>query len=241
MGPIICRPSASSRRILSICVVSVSIRTSSPFLPVIEDSHSSGLDPDLRYVEAATHIGVDGSKDHGILHQTFMPSGSSANGVTVAQRSAKRIEQRGKRKANDCLSHRFSMCLCSLLFDHLIRSHQHVRRDCQAQLLRFLKIDDEFELHGLLHGEITGLDTLQNLVDVNSSAPKQVVNARAVKHEATSVDIVALRIRCRQAVLGREVCDLCSMRTGEGGSLNEDCASMPFACGLECDLNILGI
>src|SRR5215510_12996290 len=57
-----------------------------PFLPVIEDTNSSGLDPDLRYVEAATHIGVDGSKDNGILHQTFMPSGSSANGVTVAQR-----------------------------------------------------------------------------------------------------------------------------------------------------------
>src|SRR5262249_30316922 len=76
------------KNIVDLRCLCFSIRTSSPFLPVIEDPHSSGLDPDLRYVEAATHIGVDGSKDHGILHQTFMPSGCSANGVTVAQRSA---------------------------------------------------------------------------------------------------------------------------------------------------------
>src|SRR5215813_187400 len=52
------------RRILSICVVSVSIQTSSPFLPAIEDPHSNGLDSCLRYVEAATHIGADGPRPH---------------------------------------------------------------------------------------------------------------------------------------------------------------------------------
>ena len=31
---------------------------------------------------------LDNSRHHRIFHQTFMPSGSSANGVTVAQRSA---------------------------------------------------------------------------------------------------------------------------------------------------------
>src|SRR5262249_30617640 len=46
---------------------------------------------------------------------------------------AKCREQRGKRKANDCLFHRFSTCL--LLFDHLIRSCQHIRRNRQADLL----------------------------------------------------------------------------------------------------------
>ena len=60
-----------------------------------------------------------------------------------------------------CFSHRFLTVLVALLlFDHLIRSHQHVRRNRQADLLRCLEIDDQLKLHRLLHRKIGGLWSL---------------------------------------------------------------------------------
>src|SRR4029453_18963581 len=59
---------------------------------------------------------------------------------------AKRREHSAKSKANDCLSHTFSTCLCSLLFDYLIRPCQHVGWNCQADLLGCFQVDDELEL-----------------------------------------------------------------------------------------------
>ena len=44
-------------------------------------------------------------------------------------------------------------CFHALLrFNHLIRSHQHIRRDRQADLLSGFQIDDELKLHWLLDG-----------------------------------------------------------------------------------------
>jgi hypothetical protein len=36
--------------------------------------------------------------------------------------------------------------------DHLIGPRQHIRRNCQADLLRCLQIDDQLELRRLLYG-----------------------------------------------------------------------------------------
>src|SRR5262249_22268517 len=47
--------------------------------------------------------------------------------------------------------------------NHLIRSRQYIRRNCQADLLGGLEIDHELELHRLLHGEIGGLGSFQDL------------------------------------------------------------------------------
>jgi hypothetical protein len=49
------------------------------------------------------------------------------------------------------------------LCDHLVRPRQHRLRDRQAKCLGGLEIDDEFELSGLLDGEITGLAALVTL------------------------------------------------------------------------------
>src|SRR5262249_43610218 len=52
------------------------------------------------------------------------------------------------------------------LSDHLVRSHQHLRWNRQADLLRGLEIDYEFEFRRLLHREIGRLGTLQDSVDI---------------------------------------------------------------------------
>src|SRR5262245_37679298 len=59
-------------------------------------------------------------------------------------------------------------------FDHPIRSHQHIRRDRQADLLRGFQIDDKLEFLWLLHREVGRLSSFQDLVDVVSSAAEQV-------------------------------------------------------------------
>ena len=62
--------------------------------------------------------------------------------------------------------------------DHLGRSHEYVRRNRQADLLRGLQIDDELKLLRLLDGKIGGLRTFENLVDVGSGAPKKLRDVR---------------------------------------------------------------
>ena len=53
-----------------------------------------------------------------------------------------------------------------MLLNHPIRPLQHIRRDRQADLLRRLQVDDEFELRRLLHRQIGGLRAFEDLVDV---------------------------------------------------------------------------
>ena len=50
------------------------------------------------------------------------------------------------------------------LLDHLIRPLQERRRDRQPEGLGGLEVDDQLELRRLLHGQVGGLGTFQNLV-----------------------------------------------------------------------------
>jgi hypothetical protein len=52
------------------------------------------------------------------------------------------------------------------LFNDLIRPRQQRRRDCEAEGLGGLEIDDEIELGGLLDRQATRLAAFENLVDV---------------------------------------------------------------------------
>jgi hypothetical protein len=47
-----------------------------------------------------------------------------------------------------------------------IRPNQHVRRNRQSDQLSRLEIDEELKFHRLLHGQIRGLGSLQDLVHV---------------------------------------------------------------------------
>src|SRR5215467_5999260 len=62
--------------------------------------------------------------------------------------------------------------LLLFLFDHSIRSHQHIGRDRQADLLGRFEIDHQFEFRRLLDWQIGGLGAFQNLVDISRCTPK---------------------------------------------------------------------
>src|SRR5215470_5480151 len=51
----------------------------------------------------------------------------------------------------------------SNLLDHLISARQQRRHDCQAERLRRLEVDDQFELRRLLDGRSAGLAPLRIL------------------------------------------------------------------------------
>ena len=61
---------------------------------------------------------------------------------------------------------------CSL--DNLIRALQHAVRNCQTNLFCRVEIDDEFKFRCLLHWQISRFSAFQDLVYVNSGAPKEV-------------------------------------------------------------------
>jgi hypothetical protein len=64
----------------------------------------------------------------------------------------------------------FSYQLLPTSPNHLVRPHQHVRRNRQADLLGRFQINDEFKLLRLLHRQIGGLSAFQNLVHIGSGA-----------------------------------------------------------------------
>src|SRR5215470_2021677 len=55
-------------------------------------------------------------------------------------------------------------------FDDLIRSQQQRLRDGQAERLRGLEVDDQFEFRGLLHRDVTRRRAPQDLVDERRGA-----------------------------------------------------------------------
>ena len=61
------------------------------------------------------------------------------------------------------------------IFDHLIRTRQHVRRNGQANLLGGFQVDDKFELLRLFDPQIGGLCAFQNLLHVRAEAPRIVL------------------------------------------------------------------
>src|SRR6266404_1583081 len=136
-----------------------------------------------------------------------------------------------------CLLPRDS-CLFSL--DHLIRSHQHVRRDRQADLLGGFQVDHQLELRRLLDGKIGGLRAFQNLVYIRSSAPVQVGYTHAIGHEPTVFHVPPIGENRWQSALYCKFCNLWSLRNEDGPRQHDDCVSTPLTCGSERSLNTVG-
>src|SRR5262245_26120128 len=99
------------------------------------------------------------------------------------------------------------------LLDDPIRLREHLRRNRQADLLGRLEIDDQLELRRLLDRNIARLGTFQNLVHIRGSAPAQVGNVHAVKHEPPGFSEIVLVVHDGEPVLHRKLYDLCSLRT----------------------------
>src|SRR5262245_19897220 len=70
-------------------------------------------------------------------------------------------------------------------FDHLVGTREQRLRQGEAQRLCRCKIDDEIELYGLLDWQIAWIRSAQNLVDIIAGAPKQVRDARSIRHQTS--------------------------------------------------------
>src|SRR5438876_4471746 len=95
--------------------------------------------------------------------------------------------------------------------DDLVRPNENRLRDRQAERLGGLEVDHEFELSGLLDGEIGGFCALEDLVDVPCCAPNHVDSARTVRDEGTVFDQHVGPTYYRQPSLSRQFGDLDSV------------------------------
>src|SRR6266581_4804367 len=62
-------------------------------------------------------------------------------------------------------------CPAAISPDDLIRPREQRLRDRQPERLCGLEVDDQLEFPGLLDGQVSGLGTLENLVDVGDGVP----------------------------------------------------------------------
>jgi hypothetical protein len=69
----------------------------------------------------------------------------------------------------------------AVLFDHFVGSGEHAWRDCEAERLGRLHVDDQLELGWQLHRKFGGLVALENAIDVACRKPVLVVRIRPTK------------------------------------------------------------
>jgi hypothetical protein len=96
-----------------------------------------------------------------------------------------------------------SLLSVSPSLDHPVRPRQHVARNRQADLLRRFQVDHKFELRRLLHREVSGLGTFENLVDISGGAVEQVWEASAIGHKATCVNELSDAVHRREPMLAK--------------------------------------
>src|SRR5882724_10726697 len=72
--------------------------------------------------------------------------------------------------------------------EHLIRSVKHRLRDRETDLLRRLQVNYELKLRRLLHRQVGGLGSFQDLVHVKSCAAKQIRRAWPIGHKSSGFD-----------------------------------------------------
>jgi hypothetical protein len=91
----------------------------------------------------------------------------------------------------------------SRLFDHLVGGDQQVGRYGQAERLRGLQVDDQFELGRPNHRQIGRLRAFENVTNVDAKLSVHVGNAVAIAQETTGCGVLA------QLEGGREIMACC--------------------------------
>src|ERR1041384_1860946 len=95
--------------------------------------------------------------------------------------------------------------LSSRLSNHLVRSCQHVGRNSQPDLLGGFEIEQQIELQRLFDRQLGRFGALENLVDKDRRAPKQIICVHAVHRQAAVIDIFRPGVNPSQTVFCRRV------------------------------------
>jgi hypothetical protein len=101
-------------------------------------------------------------------------------------------------------------------FDHVVGLGKQRGRHGEAERIRGLEIDDEFELGRLLDREVSRLGAPEDLIHKVGRVPEEVDEARAVGHQAPFVREFAKAIHGREAAAGSQGHDPDSMCNSEG-------------------------
>src|SRR5215475_4817590 len=92
----------------------------------------------------------------------------------------------------------------SCSFNHLVGVLQKVQRQVEAQRLRGLEINDEFEARRLHNGQVGGLLPLEYASSIDSYFSTDFGTIRAVTHQAAGSDEFAPFVKCRNPVMRGE-------------------------------------
>ena len=74
----------------------------------------------------------------------------------------------------------------------------------EAERLRGLEVNGQFELRWLLNGKIGRLGSLQDAIDIGSRAPEIVVDIGSIRHQGALRDGCPKEVNGRQSVLLRQ-------------------------------------
>src|SRR6476469_6928890 len=124
--------------------------------------------------------------------------------------------------------------------NHLIRSHQHVRRNCKADLLGGFEIDYQLEFCWLLDGKVGWLCAFQDFVYIGCCPAKVIADVGSVGEEATVLCPTRSKAYRWQLMLRSEVINSSSKSHQKAGCRNEESFDAVSFCGLKCALNLIG-
>src|SRR5262245_45526352 len=97
------------------------------------------------------------------------------------------------------------------LLDHLIGAGKQGRRYAQTKRVRRLHIDHQFELGGLLDGQLARLGTIEDLINIPGRAAIEIGKICHIGHKPASFDVLSERICARKSGFEREHCqEFCS-------------------------------
>jgi len=110
-----------------------------------------------------------------------------------------------------------------------------------ASISTAIRIDDKLKLCRLLNGQISRFCTFQDLIDINSCAPIEVVGVHPIGHEAAGFDILLLRVNRRRPVFAGKLDDSPSFVKKAGIGDRHNRVDLLLLGGLKDDLQIFGI
>jgi hypothetical protein len=113
------------------------------------------------------------------------------------------------------------------LLQHPVGLEEEHRGHGQAERPRGLEVDDELVLRGLLHGQVGGLCSFENLVNHRCDTPVRFGLIGSIGHQAAALDKISPSVyRWQPAIPGRN--QEITLDAGEGRRFEKDWSFMAF-------------